>query len=178
MKGKGILAGGFVCLIIFIIISTYFWYLYFLDFNNDGKLNNNSNSHGKIVLVDIKGVNATNEESKEDGYDTPSYYFRVDNRKTGSANYVLYIEDTPFNLVNDGCSMGTTLKREELSYQLKMNGVAIKSGKLSSISDNILDKQYINIDESNHYELKIWISGDTTDYEGKHYHYKVTLKEA
>lgn len=177
MKGKGVFLVGFISVIVFIIISAYFWYLYFLDLHNDGKLNNNSNQLGKLVMVDISGVNATNEESKEDGSDTPSYVFRIDNRKTGSTNYNLYIEDTPYNLVSDGCSSETTLKRSDLSYQLKLNGYIVKRGLMTDIEDNILDTRHINIDVSNQYELTIWINENAIDWEGKHYHYKVTLKE-
>lgn len=177
MKGKVVFAVGFISVIIFIFVSAYFWYLYFLDLHNDGKLNNNSNQIGRLVMVDISGVNATNEKSKEDGSDTPSYVFRIDNRKTGSTDYNLYIEDTPYNLVTDGCSPETTLRRSDLSYQLKLNGRIVKQGLMIDIEDNLLDTRHINIDVSNQYELTVWINENATDWEGKHYHYKVTLKE-
>lgn len=177
MKGRSSLVIGFICVIIFIVIASIFWFWYFLDYHSNGKLTNDAFGHGKVVLVDIQGVNSTDEESKESGDDSPSYIFRVNNNKTSSANYVLYLEETPHNMVNDGCTSGTTLQRNDLSYQLTMNGKIIKYGKMTEIEDNILDKQFINIDASNHYELKIWINEDADEWEGKHYHYKVVLKE-
>ena len=177
MKGRSSLIIGFICIIIFIVIASIFWFWYFLDYHSNGTLTNTAFGHGKVVLVDIQGVNSTDEESKENGDDSPSYIFRVNNNKTGSANYVLYLEETPYNMVNDGCTTETTLQRSDLSYQLTMNGKIIKSGKMTEIEDNILDKQFINIDASNHYELKIWINEDADKWEGKHYHYKVVLKE-
>ena len=177
MKSKITLGVGFLGIIIFIIIAAYLWYLYFLDFNNDGKFNDNGSMQGRLVMVDLDGVNATNEESKESGEDTPSYLFRIDNRKTGNTSYTLYIEDTPYNQVNDGCSMATTLTRSDLSYQLKLNGALIKTGKMTEINNNILDSRIINANVSNNYELTVWINEEAIEWEGKHYHYKVVMKE-
>lgn len=178
MKSKVVLSVGFVSIVLFVIIGAYFWWLYFLDFNSDGKFQNESFGYGSLHLVDIEGVNSTDEESKENGIGTPSYFFRVDNNKTSSTKYTLYLEETPYNMVNDGCSPETTLNREDLNYSFKLNGIIIKYGKLSEIEDNILDVRSINIEDSNNYELKIWINDEATDWEGKHYHYKVTMKEA
>lgn len=177
MKSRSVLVVGFISIIIFIIIGAYFWWLYFLDYNSDGRFNNESFGYGNIALVDIEGVNATNQESQENGIDSPAYLFRVDNNKTSTTKYVLYLEETPYNLVNDGCTMATTLQREELSFSLKLNGIIIKYGNMTEINDNILDEQVINIDNSNNYELKVWINEEAEEYEGKHYHYKVVLKE-
>lgn len=177
MKDRSVLLIGFISIIIFVIIAAYFWWLYFLDYNSDGRFNNESFGYGNIALVDIEGVNAVNEKSKENGIGTPSYLFRVDNNKTSTTKYTLYIEDAPYNMVNDGCTMLTTLQRSDLSYSLKFNDVLIKYGKMTDIKDNILDERVINIDESNNYELRIWINEDAYEWEGKHYHYKVVLKE-
>ena len=177
MRSKAVLIGGFIGIIIFVIIGAYFWWLYFLDYGSDGRFSNESFGYGNLVLVDIEGVNATTEESKENGIGTPSYLFRVDNKKTSSSRYTIYLEETPYNLVNVGCNPSTTLTRQQLSYSLKLNGVIIKYGKLSDIKDNILDEQDIRIDRSNNYELRIWINEEAQEWEGKHYHYKVALKE-
>lgn len=178
MKSKFVLGIGFISIMIFIIIGAYFWWLYFLDYNSDGRFSNETFGYGSLVLVDIEGVNATTEESKESGVGTPSYIFRVDNNMTKSTKYTLYLEDAPYNLVNDGCSPMTTLKRSDLSYSLKLNGSIIRYGKLIDVKDNILDERGITIDTSNNYELRIWINDEAQDWEGKHYHYKVVLKEA
>lgn len=178
MKGKSVLIIGFIGLIAFIATGAYFWYHYFLDLHSGGEYGgSNINQIGNLVMVDIKGVNATNEESKDNGTESPSYLFRIENRKTGSTSYNLYIEDTPYNLVNDGCTMETTLSRSDLSYQLKMNDRIIKQGLMSEIEDNLLDTRSINIDVSNEYELIVWINENAVDWEGKHYHYQVSLEE-
>lgn len=178
MKGRSFLIIGFICVIIFIVIGSYFWFWFFLDYHSNGRFSNDNIGQGKVILVDVESVNSTDEESKENGDDSPSYIFKVNNNKTSSANYVLYLEETPYNMVNDGCTSETTLQRDDLSYQLTLNGKVIKSGKMTEIKDNILDEQFINIDVSNHYELKIWINEEADAWEGKHYHYKVVLKEA
>lgn len=177
MKSRSVLIFGFISVIISIVIGAYFWWLYFLNYNNDGRFSNENFGYGNLVLIDIEGVNATSEESKENGIGTPSYLFRVDNKKNSSTKYTLYIEETPYNLVDDECSPSTTLQRKDLSYSFKLNGVIIKYGKLSDIKDNILDERMIGVDKSNNYELRVWINEEAYEWEGKHYHYKVVLKE-
>jgi len=178
MKGKNSLIIGFIGIILFIFIAAYLWYLYFLKFYDESGFNNSdTNQQGRLVLIDITSVNATNEESKESGSGTPSYFFRVDNNKKNKEKYILYIEDTPYNLVNDGCGVDTTLKRSDLSYQLKLDGLLVDEGSMLEIKDNILDVREIDSNSSLNYELTVWINENAVDWEGKHYHYKVTLNE-
>ena len=113
MKGRSFLVIGFICIIIFITIGSYFWFCFFLDYHSNGQFSNENLGQGKIVLIDVKTVNSNDEESKESGEDSPSYVFKVNNNKTSSANYVIYLEETPFNQVNDGCTSETTLQRAE-----------------------------------------------------------------
>ena len=168
---------GFGGVILFIIVASYFWYLYFLDWGNDGKINDNPDNQGQLVLTHLNGVNVTFEETKEDAGDTPSYRFKIENKKVNDANYILYIEDTPYNMVSDGCTIDTTLTRAELNYQLKLNGKVIKTGNMLTITDNVLDERLIVPDSVNTYELQVWINDTAVDWQSKHYHYQVTLQE-
>ena len=92
-----------------------------------------------------------------------------------TSNYILYIEDLPANVLNDGCSEDTLLTRNQLKYQLILNDKVIKEDYMTSIKDNILDTREINGKTTNNYSLKIYIHDEATDWVGKHYHYKVSI---
>ena len=78
--------------------------------------------------------------------------------------------------MNDGCSTKTILRANELNYQLYHNNQVISQGRVNQIADSILDSRIVNGNNSNNYELKVWLNSSSNDNEGKHYHYKVDLK--
>lgn len=180
MKGKGIVKGTFVFVAIFMIVAVYFWYLFFNEGYQDLKMGNTKiidKTESGLVLESVNTLNLVNEETHEDGSGVAGYTFRLTNKGTKNLKYTIYIEDVPYNVINDGCSNILTLEREELSYQLFKNKKVISSGNLDEIEDNILEDDSINANVVNDYELKIWINEDTEDWQAKHYHYKLSLKE-
>lgn len=181
MKNKVVLVCGALLLIIFLAFGTYAWYLYFLRLGGGFQIQNNSNlRYGDIVLKDDgNSVYDADADSIEDDlvHHVIPYKFRVINEDNDEGNYYLYIEDLPINAINDGCTYDTLLVRDQLRYQLKLNGEVIKEDFLSNIKDNILDKRNINGNSTNHYELRIYIHDTALDWMGKHYHYKVVLNK-
>ncbi|MBQ8472654.1 MAG: hypothetical protein IJ501_04045 [Bacilli bacterium] len=181
MKNKVVLVCGALVLILFLAFGTYAWYLYFLRASGGFEVHNNNNlRYGDIVLKDDgNSVYDADADSIEDDLvnHVIPYKFRVINEGNKEGNYYLYIEDLPVNAINDGCTYDTLLVREQLRYQLKLNGEVIKEDFLSNINDNILDKRTMEGNSTNHYELRIYIHDTALDWMGKHYHYKVVLNK-
>ena len=188
MKNKTLLVCAALLLLIFLTFGTYAWYNYFLGisaFNtnsntNSGKFANTSYKVGDIEFKEEgKSVYDANAKSIDDVdvSSVPAYTFKVMNNGKTKGEYTLYIEDVPVNLVNDGCTEDTLLKRSELKYQLTLNGNVLKEDYLSNIKDNILDTREIESNKTNSYSLKVYIHDRAVDWFSKHYHYKVVLKE-
>ena len=182
MKNKTLIICASILLFLFLVFGTYAWYLYFLRSSGGFVVNNNSKyleSSGIIFKDDGNSVYDTNAESLEDNNidNVPSYNFQVINTNNRSGKYNLYIEDLPVNLILDGCTEDTLLQREDLKYQLTLNGSVIKTGYLSTINDNILDSREIEGKKTNSYSLKVYIHEDAVDWFGKHYHYKISINK-
>ncbi len=178
MKNKILLVCGGLLLVVFLTFGTYFWYTFFLNASASYGNSSGNGSGGDIVMND-DGNNVVdtdvNNHSGDNLDEVPSYNFQVQNTSSQKGTYTLYIEDVPANAVNDGCKEDTLLKREQLKYQLIMNGEVIKEDSLAKIEDNILDERSIDGNKTNTYKLRIYISKDSKDWEGKHYHYKVVM---
>lgn len=99
------------------------------------------------------------------------YEFQVSNNGDVNTNYKVIIKD-----IKD--DKGTMLKRSQLRYELKLNGIIIKKQSMSKIEDNVLDARTISKNKTNKYELKVWVpqSAEKTDWMNKYYHYKVDIK--
>lgn len=181
MKNKVLLIIACIVLFFFLVIGTYMWYMYFLRISGasvNNQANNTEIKSGDLVFIDDgNGVHDLNAKSIEDNQidNVKSYDFQVENSKKSISKYALYIEDLPANSVNDGCSEDTLLKRNQLKYQLSLNGKVIKEDYMSNIKDNILDTRDINGKTTNKYSLKVYIHDGALEWFGKHYHYKVSL---
>ena len=179
MKNKVLIVCAGLLLLIFLVFGTYCWYLYFLRISGGLSSSNNSKNLqlGSIVFKDYgNSVYDSDAEIIEDNNieKVPSYKFDVINEGDKSI-YKLYIEDLPANMIDDGCTEDTILKRDQLKYQLKFNNEIIKEDYLANIKDNILDEREIEKNITNSYELKIYIHDEATNWTAKHYHYKVVL---
>ena len=182
MKNKFLIVCAALLLLIFLVFGTYAWYLYFLHASAGFAINNNSKyleTSGILFQDNGHNVYDADAESIEDSKvtDVPAYTFQVTNTNKSSGKYNLYIEDLPVNAINDGCTEETLLTRNELKYQLSLNGTVIKEGYMTSINDNILDTREIAANTTNNYSLKIYIHDEALDWFGKHYHYKVSLNK-
>jgi len=183
LKNKTLLLFGGIILIVLLIFGTYSWYLYFLRYSTEHSYSTNNNTSVKVGDIEFKedgeAVYDADAKSIEDVEvsKVPSYNFRVINNGNTSKDYTLLIEDIPANLVDDGCSEDNLLSRNDLKYQLTLNGKVVKEDFLSNIKDNILDTRKIESKKTNSYSLKVYIHEDAKDWIGKHYHYKVVLKK-
>lgn len=176
MKKKVLLAIGLIVLIVVIAVASYFWYIFFLDLGSDGTLSNKNKTPSSLILVDENKIYATFREGIEVLDDAPGYKFKVINNGVKTSKYRLKIIEIEPNKINDGCTPSTILKTSDLNYQLYLNNQIIKEGKLSELDNAYLDEQELNIDLTNNYELRIWVNSTATEFEGKHYHYKVDIE--
>lgn len=181
MKNKVLLICGSLLLLLFIVLGTYTWYLFFLRTTGEYSIvTGEGTKSGDIVLIDngnsIYETDAS-DVSDEDVNNVLPYKFKIINQGNDLQEYTLYLEDLPVNSINDGCTNQTLLKREQLKYQLIVNSKVIKEDYLSNIKDNILDTRSVNGKDANAYELRIYIHDEAEDWYGKHYHYRVVLKK-
>ena len=127
-----------------------------------------------VELINSGSINYVSANTGDDESIIPTYYFTVKNHSDKDYNYVILLEDSTGN---DGCSPSTRLKRDELEYELTLDNKVIKEGNLSSIENNILDKNIIKVDGINDYSLKIRLKENDIGYENKHFHYVINMKE-
>lgn len=166
-KGLFLLVGGIVLIVSIFLISFYSW-----NYFNKREPKVNLNTL-EIVLsddgnVDLKDQTPVNDDS---GKSVKPYSFRVVNKSNVKAKYQLLIED----YISDDTK--ELLSRNYLKYELKQDGIVIKSGKLSEINNNILDADNISSQEEKKYELRVWVdeSANATDWVGKSYNYNVRV---
>lgn len=182
MKNKVLVICAGCVLFIYLVFSTYAWYSYFLRASGEGSLNvfYSKSAYSGIIFQDNgNNVYDTKAESLEDNNigSVPSYNFQITNTGNNEGKYTLYLEDLPVSAIDDGCTENTLLARNQLKYQLLLNDKVIKEGFMETINDNILDSRSIGGKETNNYSLKIYIHDEATDWFGKHYHYKVTMRK-
>ena len=175
MKNKSVLTIAVVCLFIFTGISSYLWYLYFHDYEQ--KLIDASPAMKfvkGVELINSGNINYVNANASDDENMIPTYYFSVKNISDKDYDYFILLEDTEGN---DGCTAATRLKRDELEYELTLDNEVIKSGDLKLLSDNILDTNVIKVNETHDYSFKLRLKETAVNYEGKHFHYIINMKE-
>ena len=175
MKNKKVLDIAVLCLIIFIGIASYLWYLYFNEY--EGRLINENPKMEFIrgvELINTGSINYVNATVDDVDSIIPTYYFSVKNKSNKDYNYIIVIEDSEGT---DGCSSSSRLSRSELIYELKLDNKVIKVDGLDTLSNNILDSNIVKANSTNDYSLKIRLKSDTTNYEDKHFHYVINLKE-
>ncbi len=165
---------GCVILVCFILGTSLVWYNLFSDEIESG-------GSARIQLTSQKeGLMVTSAAPVEDeeGANQVPYSFQVTNMGNVRGNYKLIIEDTPFNKIDDGCTVDTLLNRNQLRYQLLLNGEEIKVDSLAKIKNNILDTRDIEPNVKNNYELRIWVNDEASNWENKHFHYSINLMPA
>lgn len=175
MKNKGVLAVAIFSLFVFIGIASYLWYLYFQDYETTLV---NASSAMKFIkgveLINSGNINYVNANVTDDDSVIPTYYFSVKNHSDKDYNYVILLEDIEGS---DGCSSTSRFKRNELMYELTLDNVVVKSGGLDTLKNNVLDKNIIKVNGINDYSFRIKLKDDTTDYENKHFHFIINMKE-
>ena len=175
MKNKNVFIFGIVSFIIFMGIASYLWYLYFHEY--EGKLIKENSEYAfmrGVEFVNSGPIDYINAKTYDDDSLIPTYYFRIKNNANEDFKYELIIKEAE---ANDGCNSYTNFKRNDLDYVLKLDNKLLKEAGLETINNDILDSNVIKANSINDYSLKIKLKPDLTDYESKHYHYVVTLKE-
>ena len=173
MKNKTVFKIAFISLIIFVIIATYFWFLYFNDLEGS-----TTKEKIRLELINNGGINYINAVVNDLEENIPNYYFRVKNNTDDNINYEIILQTVSPREVNDGCSDGTLFNSNELNYELKLDNKIIKTGVLSSLSNSILDGNNVKGNSINDYSLRIWLNEKATDTLSKHYHYIVSIRES
>lgn len=175
LKNKSIFTIGVICLVFFIGIAAYLWYLYFKEYEGKIIAENDGLAFMRAVEFENSGpIYYINADVLDPDNVIPKYYFRVKNSSDKDYEYYLYIEDSNGN---DGCNANTRFKRSDLQYELRLDNQLLKNGSLDSISDNLLYVNTVEAGKVNDYSLKIWLKDDVEDYEDLHYHYIITMKE-
>ena len=172
MKTRTVFRIAFISILVFVIIGTYFWYLYFR--NNEGSFLSNDKG---LELVNSGGIDYINAIPEDDDSRIPIYYFRVKNYQKDAAKYSIVLEDVSPAEANDGCSEGSLFKRSELKYILKFDNKIISKGLVSELVNNVLDTNTVNGESVNDYSIKIYLDENTKEYLNKHYHFRVNLVE-
>ena len=170
MKKNLILILGGIGLFFFIFLITIGWYnIFYNDKENQVAILN--------IELSQKGEVTINEEnayplSDEDGAKVTPYSFNVNNESSNAGAYKVYLDDIKLD------TSKSLLKRNQLSYQLSLNGKLIKKGTLDELNDNILDERLIEAGQNNQYELRVYVSEDAfnTDWQQKYYSYKIKVE--
>ena len=173
LKNKIVFKIGFISIIIFILLATYLWYLYFREYEGEVLAQN-----VRLELINKGRINYINAIPNDDEENIPTYYFRVKNSVDVPIEYEILIKDVSASEVGDGCSDATLFKREELKYELKRDNKVIASGKLSDLNNDVLDRTKMDGKMINDYSLRVWLNEEVlTTSLSKHYHYVINLKE-
>ena len=172
MKNKTVFKLAFISLFVFIIVATYFWFLYFKDY--EGTV---TKEKVRLELINNGGINYINAVPEDLEENIPTYYFRIKNNSLEDVKYDIFLQSVSPSDVNDGCSEGMIFSTTELNYELKLDNKVIKKGVLSSLNNNILDNNVVSGDSINDYSLRIWLNEKADDSLLKHYHYIVSIRE-
>ena len=168
-----LLAG--VALFAFIFTTSILWYRFFY---NDSDASNSVSSVnvqlGDNNVIDESGLIPLDDETAKTI--TP-YEFRVENNSTNDTTYNVLLEDT---VISDDANYTNKelLSRNQLRYQLSLNGNVIKVGNLNEIENNILDTRNIASSQVNNYQLSIYVgeSFQNTDWQNKYYHFNINVQ--
>ena len=157
---------------IVLVVAVFLIAFYSWDYFNTRKPKTELNTL-EIVLSDEGNVNLSEQSptSEESATDIIPYIFKVVNKSDKSSKYQVLLED----YISDNTK--SLLSRKVLRYELKQDGITIKTGSLSEIKNNILDQNNILAKEEKKYELRIWVDEnvDSSDWVGKSYNYNVKV---
>lgn len=160
-------------IIIFTFLSTIVWY-HFFDKQTEEKLiiNQLYISNNGPQVIDQIGIDDANAVAGN----TPQVYsFTVENTSNQDLSYKLLINEVAPSLLTDGCEEDDLLTRDQLIYQLTVNGEVIAKDRMDTIKDDTIDVKTIKSGSVNHYELSFWVESGQKDYLDKHYHFQINL---
>lgn len=169
MKNKSVFKIAFISVLIFIIVATYFWYLYFK--NGIGKsLSNNI----RLEIANNGGINYINARYNDPDDKIPVYYFRVNNNSNNNIEYDILFEKTS---VSDGCTESTIFSSDELNYEIKKNDRIVKSGLVSDIKNGVIYSSTVTGNTKDNYALRVFLNEKAEEKYQNHYHYIINIRE-
>lgn len=155
-----------VLLFAFIAGTAFLWYKVFY-YGDLGKVN--------TVQVQKQSDEATLNENlfpmtKEEASIVPNYEFSIKNLGEFKNHYEVVFQNANNNV-------DKVLSESQLDYQLLLNGKIIKEDNLGKLKNNILDERYIMPNQTNKYELKVYIADSAKDsnWQNKKYAYTVNI---
>lgn len=168
-----IYVGIALIIIVFTFLSTILWYQFF-DKRTEKQIIVNqlyiSNNGPQVIdQIEIDDSSAVVEKAPQ------IYSFTVENTSNQELSYKLLINEVSPSLLSDGCEEKDLLTRDQLVYQLTMNGEVIVKDSMKNIKENTIDVKTIKASDVNHYELAFWVEKGQTDYLNKHYHFQINL---
>ena len=165
---KLVIAG--IVLFVFCVATSFFWYQIFkTDKVVVTNLTISMKDRGKGV--DIQNlVPQTDQEAKK----VPAYSFDISNNSDVDGRYEVLIEDS-VKKDSDGYESVYLLPRDQLKYELILNGKVVASDLLSKVKNNVLDTRVIDAHKTNNYSLRIWIPFNANNWQNKTYHYKIAI---
>ena len=170
-----LLAG--VALFAFIFTTSVLWYRFFYNDTATGTgyaVSSIKVQLGNNNVIDEGGLIPLDDETAKTI--TP-YEFKVENNSDSDAVYNVLLEDS---IISDDANYSSKelLSRDQLRYQLSLNGNIIKTGDLNDIKNNILDTRNIAASQVNNYQLRIYVaeSAQNTSWQNKYYHFDINVQ--
>ena len=168
-----LLAG--VALFAFIFATSILWYRFFYNDSTTGSNVNSVNVQlGDNNVIDESGLIPLDDETAKTI--TP-YEFKVENNSDRDTTYNVLLED---GVISDDANYTNKelLSRNQLRYQLSLNGNVIKVGNLNEVENNILDTRNIASSQVNNYQLRIYVgeSFQNTNWQNKYYHFNINVQ--
>ena len=162
-----------VIVIFTVLVAVVCFKLYYQE---DGKrldsIEVSLNDKGKGISLDSAIPIEDDKVEELKGYD-----FQVKNKGNVDSKYQVLIEEVELSN-KKGYSKSELLSRNQLNYELRLNGKVIAGGNMADIKDNIIDERMVPVSKTNKYKLKVWIpqSAGKTNWSNKYYRYKVNIK--
>ncbi len=174
MKKTAVILLSSTAIIVFtVVVAILCFRLYYHHDNSDvGNVEIVIGDKGKGVDIE-QLLPISDEEAKKMNY----YKFDVKNNGNIDSRYQVLIEEVELR-DKKGYRKSELLSRNQLRYELKLDGKVIASDDMSEIKNNIIDERIIPVSKTNKYQLKVWIpqSANNTNWRGKYYRYKVNIQ--
>lgn len=177
MKKTILLFFAGIALFAFIFTTSVLWYNFFYDKKVEDR------EGVSTLVIHLDDANNTIDENglipldDETARSLQPYEFTVENTSSSSALYDIILEDS---IISDDATYSSKelLSRDQLEYQLALNGTVVKTGMLSDLDKNVLDTREISDEQINSYQLWIYVSenAQNTNWQNKYYHFDIKMQ--
>ena len=174
MKNKTIFRIGFICIIAFLIIASYLWYLYFKNYEGESLT---TEFLPDLEILNSGKIDYVNAKVNDSDDIIPVYYFRIKNNTDNDISYQVLINDVAADVARDGCTSGTMFKREELKFELRLDNKIVASGVLGDLEKDLLYLDKIGSKKIVDYSMRVWLNDENVTDTNRHYHYVIDVKE-